>query len=93
MDYHFDKEIKSLSIFRYVQELFHHRATLLLLILEGTLHFKIYYYISAIIIITVKLSFQFVYMYNVSEIILGLGWRCLSRMLKCCFSLSGIMQW
>lgn len=47
MDYHFDKEIKSLSIFRYVQELFHHRATLLLLILEGTLHFKIYYYISA----------------------------------------------
>lgn len=47
MDYHFDKEIKSLSIFKYIQELFHHRATLPLLILEGTLHLKISSYISA----------------------------------------------
>lgn len=39
-DYHLNKEIKSVTIFRYIQGLFHHRAILLLCILGGTLHFK-----------------------------------------------------
>lgn len=99
MDYHFNKETKSLSIVRYTQGLFHHRAILLLHILGGTLHFKIPPHISALgqkselynyIQIIFSSCFHILTMFLKKKI----GVRVeVSTILKCYYSLTGIMWW